>query len=153
MKRKQSPTPVKALRTLARTTGTGQITSVETARVLVRRYKVMNMRKDGYSYAEIAETLSCSPATVREDVREILGKMATLMYEDTEEGRNLEVTRMDALLKRYQPLAEQGNLAAAGLVLQISAMRRKLLSLDVPEIKATSETAIRIYVGVDVDAV
>lgn len=129
------------------------VAGVQTARILERRYKIMEMRKDGIRIDVIAATLKCCINTVREDIQEVLGQTATKLFETVEEARNLELERYDSLLRRYQPLAEAGNLAAAGLVIQISRERRKLLALDQPEVKNIDETAIRVYVGVDMDAV
>lgn len=151
--KKRGPVPVKALRTQARTKGVGQVTSVETARILDRRYKVHKMRRDGVPIETIATTLGCAINTVRGDISEVLGQTATALYETVEEARNLEIGRYDALLRQYQPLAEAGNIAAATLVLSISDRRRKLLALDVPEAKVKEETGVRVYVGIDIDGV
>ena len=152
-KKAKRPVPVRALRTQSKIGGTGAILSVQTARIVERRYKVMALRRQGVPIHEVAELLGNSPATIRDDIQQVLGALATAMFEGTEEDRNLERFRMDSLLQRYQPLAEAGNLAAASLVLAISDRRRKLLSLDIPEKKSEETTAIRVYVGVDIDAV
>jgi AraC-like DNA-binding protein len=147
------PVPVTALRTQANTQGANVINSVQTVRQVERRFKVMEMRRHGWSLHQIAETLGCTVTTASEDLKSVLGMTINEMMETTAEQRQIEIERYDALLRFYQPLAEAGNLAAAGLVLSISASRRKLCALDAPEQKAISETAIRVYVGVDVDAV
>ena len=149
----KQPIPVKALRTQANTKGSNVINSVQTLRQVDRRYKVVEMRRHGWSMQEIADTLKCTAKTVSEDLKEILNHTMTELNENTDEMRQMEIERYDALLKFYQPLAEAGNLAAAGLVLSISASRRKLCALDKPEEKNQQETAIRVYVGIDVDAV
>ena len=147
------PIPVKALRTQAKTTGVGVVNSVQTVRKVDRRYKVMEMRRHGWSMQEIADTLHCTAVTVSQDIKDVLTETMRDLSETTDEMRELELQRYDALLRFYQPLAEAGNLAAAGLVLSISASRRKLCALDKPEEKNQQETAIRVYVGIDVDAV
>ncbi len=152
-KKKAKPVPVKALRTQAKSGGQNQINSVQTIRQVERRYKVMEMRRHGWSFDQIAQTLGCTAVTASEDAKAVMGMALTELAETTEEQRQLEVERYDALLRFYQPLAEAGNLAAAGLVLSISASRRKLCALDKPEEKNQQETAIRVYVGIDVDAV
>jgi len=149
----KQPIPVKALRTQANTKGSNVINSVQTLRQVDRRYKVVEMRRHGWSMQEIADTLKCTAKTVSEDLKEILNHTMTELNENTDEMRQMEIERYDALLKFYQPLAEAGNLGAAGLVLSISASRRKLCALDKPEEKNQQETAIRVYVGIDVDAV
>jgi predicted transcriptional regulator len=114
---------------------------------------VVELRRQGYSFQQIADTLGCTTVTASEDAKAVMGLAIKEFAETTEEMRQLEIERYDALLRFYQPLAEAGNLAAASLSLQISDRRRKLLALDKPEEKNQQETAIRIYVGVDVDAV
>jgi len=152
-KRSKKAVPVKALRTQGKTRGSNVVNSVQTLRQVDRRYKVVELRRQGYSYEEIARTLGCTTVTASEDAKQVMGMAIKEFSETTEEMRQMEIERYDALLRFYQPLAEAGNLAAAGLSLQISDRRRKLLALDKPEEKNQQETAIRIYVGVDVDAV
>jgi hypothetical protein len=60
---------------------------------------------------------------------------------------------LDRYLEAVSPLAETGNLNAMGMALSISDRRRKLLALDRPEDKATTETGVRVYVGIDIDNV
>ncbi len=150
---KKRPVPVKALRTQAKTQGPHTVNSVQTLRQIDRRYKVVEMRRQGWSYQDIANALGCTAVTASEDMKEVMGLTMKELSETTDEMRQLEIERYDALLRFYQPLAEAGNLAAAGLVLSISASRRKLCALDKPEEKNQQETAIRVYVGIDVDAV
>ena len=149
--------PVRALRTPAndeKDRGTNaSIMSPQNARVLERRYKAMCMRKDGLQLHQIAAALDCGLDTVKHDLQEVLGQTATALYENTEEARNLERARYDALFTRYQPLAEAGDKAAAMIVLQISKELRRMEALDKPEEKRTEETGVRVYVGIDIDAV
>ena len=149
---KKKLAPARTLRTPSRT-NVALLTSPKTARTLERRYQVLEMRKYGVPMEEIAHTLQCTTGDVRKDVTEVLGQTATALRGNTEEERNLECVRLDALLQRYMPLAEMGNLAACGLVLSISDRRRKLLALDIPEVKEQSDTGIRVYVGVSIDDV
>ncbi len=113
----------------------------------------MELRRHGWSIPQIAETLKIGQQTIAEDLKAVLAMTIKELGETTEEQRQIEIERYDALLRFYQPLAEAGNLAAAGLVLSISASRRKLCALDKPEEKHAEETAVRIYVGVDIDMV
>ena len=148
-----TPIPVKALRTQANTKGPNVINSVQTIRQMERRYKIVEMRRHGFSMQQIAESLGCTATTVSEDLKSVLNMTMKDLSENTDEMRQMEIERYDALLRFYQPLGDAGNLAAAGLVLSISASRRKLCALDKPEEKNQQETAIRVYVGIDVDAV
>lgn len=152
--KRKAPVPVRALRTASKTVGVGQAMSVTVARQLERRYQVLELRKMGCSQMEIAKTLGCAPETVAKDLEAVFSQTAECILDSAAVERDVEIARFDALLKRYQPLAEAGNLAAAGMVLSISDRKRKLLALDKPEVKREAEeTAIRVYVGINVDDV
>jgi hypothetical protein len=144
--------PVKALRQQHQPAHEAPL-SAHNAIILERRYKAMCMRKDGVPMHKIAEMLGCGTETIKHDLQEVLGQTATALFENTEEARNLERSRYDALFARYQPLAEAGDKAAAMIVLQISKELRRMEALDKPEERRTEETGVRVYVGIDIDAV
>jgi len=129
-----------------------------------RRYKVMELRKAGYTIQQIAWEVGVDVNAVMRDLQAILKIAISETMETTEECRQLEVERLDALLKAYYPTAteplvdEMGNIipenmAAAALVLRIQERRAKLLALDKPEPKGGAESGIREYVGVNVEDV
>jgi len=121
--------------------------------MLERRYKVMKLRKDGLPLHEIAAILDCAPETIRNDIRDVMGKTAQEMLETADEARVLERARYEAMIKVYQPAAEAGNMAAAQLILNISRELRKMEAIDKPEEKKTEESGVRVYVGIDIDQV
>lgn len=121
--------------------------------LLERRYQVWTLRKDGYTYHDIAQTLGISEFVAREDVMTIGKRLTTELSDSVDEDRQLQVDRLNAMLKKFQPQAEAGNLAAASMVLAIEGRRAKLLALDRPEVKRLDVTGIREYVGVDMDKV
>ena len=129
--------------------GLARTTSPRSVNLLERRYRVWVMRKDGYTLQEIAESLGVSVAAARLDLVAIAKRLVGELAETVEENRQLQIARLDALLKKYQPLAEDGKLAAAGMVLSIETRRSKLLALDTPETKRLEVSGIREYVGVD----
>lgn len=149
----KSPVPVKVLKVSNKPTTRKSPLSPMKLIKLERRYKVLEMRRQGCQIYEIAEILGCTTTTVREDLKQVLSMAANDMLETVPEQRELELNRYNALLKRYQPLAEKGNLNAASLCLQISREIRKLGGVDAPEQKAPSDTGTRIYVGINVDNV
>jgi DNA-binding CsgD family transcriptional regulator len=134
-------------------TGVQRILSPNSAQALARRYQVFALRKDGYTIREIAETLNLSEESVHRDLKTVMSRLATELAENVEENRTLQIARLDALLKKYQGLAEAGNLSAASMVLAIETRRSKLLALDVPEQKKLEVTGIREYVGIDLNEV
>lgn len=137
----------------ARIRGMGQLTSPAKVIQVERAYQVLEMRRHGHTYQEIADALDISPEVAAQAARGALSHTASVLMENTEEARQLEVDRIDAMLRRFQPLAETGNMAAASISMQLSRERRKLLALDKPEERAQGQTGVRIYVGVDIDQV
>ena len=147
--------------------GPGAILSPESVRVIERRFRVVSMRRDGYTVQEIANTVQCDINTVRKDLIEVLDQCVHETSETTEENRQLAIDRLDGLLKEYyqealshpginpdgSPCIIPGNMSAAALVLQIEMRRAKLLALDVPEQKAEVGTGVREYIGVDMDQI
>lgn len=136
-----------------RTQASKKIISAMNIRMQERRYQVVQLRKQGYSVQQIAESLHCSADTVRDDLIKVLKVAVSEYAETTEENRQLQIERLDGLLKKYYPLAESGSLAAAAMVLSIEQRRSKLLALDLPEVKKLDVTGIREYVGVDLNEV
>lgn len=133
--------------------GTGRILRAHELQLLERRYQVWSLRKDGNTIREIAQTLGFSEASIRDDIITIAKRISSELAETVEESRTLQVARLDALLVKYQKLAEGGNMGAATLVLSIEQRRSKLLALDLPENKKLEVTGIREYVGINLDDV
>jgi uncharacterized protein YerC len=138
--------------------------SPDNIRKIERRYKVLELRKLGYSIRQIADTIGANVATVQSDLKEVLRIAVSTMEENTEEARHLEIERLDEIMKAYYEVAtgplvdENGNIVpenmnAAALVLKVIDQRCKLLALSKPESKSESKTGIREYVGINLDQV
>lgn len=127
--------------------------SAETVRALDLEWMIFEMRRDGHTIHEIAVALKISDPTVSEHLKRVLDRTVADIAESAEQNRQLQIDRLDKMLKKYMPLAEQGNMGAASLVLTIEARRSKLLALDMPETKKLDVTGIREYVGIDVESV
>lgn len=138
---------------LPKSAGASKIISARNVQIMERRYQVVTLRKQGYTTKEIADTLRTSVETVRADVVALLRQTISETAETTEENRQLQIERLDGLLKKYYPLAEAGSLAAAAMVLSVEARRSKLLALDLPEVKKLDVTGIREYVGISIEDV
>jgi hypothetical protein len=140
--------------------------------MIERRYQVVEMRRDGYTILEIAKSLGVTVETIRKDLTQVLNATIEKTAETTEENRQLQIERLDKLLKEYMYLATSrftkvlnpttgvvedkfviGSLAAAQMVLGIEMRRAKLLALDVPETRKLEVSGIREYVGVDTEQV
>lgn len=122
-------------------------------REIERRYQIWDMRKQGHSIRDISISLGVTDKTIRADLVTVAKRHISELSETVEESRQLQIERLDGMLKQYQPLAEAGNLSAAAMVLSIESRRSKLLALDVPETKKLDVTGIREYVGVNMDDV
>ncbi len=138
-----------------------------------RRYKVVNLRRDGHTIQEIAVSLKVSEMMVRRDLIETMQFMAKNTVETVEEARQLEIQRLDKLVQTYTPFATQvqqtvvidkatnqqtvikipPNPAYASILLSISQQRTKLLALAVPEIKKLEVSGVREYLGIDTSKV
>lgn len=138
-----------------------------------RRYAVVCLKRDGYSVPEIADMMSMEPKQVEKDIEFVLKMTRSESGKATEIERALQIERLDQLIKAYTPLAVDHHKEAmvdkftgqvvivtkppdpayGNLVLSVEARRAKLLALDKPETKKLDITAIRQYVGVDVDDV
>ena len=156
MARQTKPTPKpRALSDLRKVVsrGVAKMTEAKQLALLERRYQVWELRKQGYSIRDIAGAVQVTEETVRNDIIVLAKRLSTELSETVEEARSLQITRLDALLKKYQPAAELGSLSAASMVLQIEARRSKLLALDTPETKKLDVSGIREYVGINLDEV
>lgn len=111
-----------------------------------RRRRAVEMRLQGKSYTEIADTLGIAYNSavrmilfaMRQDIKADEGQLA--------EVRQLEIGRLDALWQRFFPLAtdeERPSLAAATFLLKVAKRRAELVGLD-QEIKAPQITAVVI---------
>lgn len=149
------------------------LTSTRTLRLIEQRYRVAAMRRDGKSVVEIAQALNMATSTVTERLKECLNLAIKETNETTDETRQIQLERLDLLIKTYIPLATETHNEVivdrltglqvvvqkppdpvyAALLLRIEERRSKLLALDMPEQKRTEETAIRVYVGINVDQV
>ncbi len=144
--------------------GKGRLLAPASIARIERRYRAVELRKQGYLLREIAVELNVDEGTVSADLRAVLLVLIKETEGTTEENRVLAVERLDGMLKAYYPIASEPlvtddgqiipmNMAAAQLVLQIEARRAKLLALDVPESKVNPQTGVREYVGVDLSKV
>lgn len=156
-----------------RGTAAPSILTSRNLRLIERRYRVACLRRDGYNLYEIAQTVGFDIQTVRADLQAMFSMAIKETNETTEENRQLQIERLDNLIKTYTPLAtehlnrevidrttgqpviviEPPNPMYANLILNIEARRAKLLALDVPEVKKLEITGVREYVGIDVESV
>lgn len=163
-KLKDFRTPSKRAGLQATGQGKGRLLSPGNIVKMERRYRAVELRKQGFLLREIAVELRVDEGTVSADLRAVLANLVEQAQGTTEEQRVLALERLDGMLKAYYAIATEPlitndgqiipmNMAAAQLVLQIEARKAKLLALDTPESKADPQTGVRQYVGVDTDLV
>lgn len=114
---------------------------IETAR---RRRFVLEKRRQGYSYPDIAEAAAeefglgrlpdgWDKRYAHKDVTRALRKVQADLEETAQEVRTLELIRLDALYKGVAPDAEGGDTDAAGEARKIIKRRCRMLGIDEPE--------------------
>ena len=120
-----------------------------TARTLDTRERgveALRLRRDGYSYDEIATALGyANRSGAFKAVESTLTAMET---ESVDAYRKVESARLDRLLKTHAQLADEGDTQAAQVVLGIVKERAKLNGLYAPV-----ETKLSGGFGVTLDAI
>ena len=106
------------------------------------------MRKRGMSYAEIGNAMGISESGAYGCVSRALKALKAQATESAEEERDLELARLDKLLKIAEAAAESGDLAAIDRVLRIQERRSKYLGLDAP-VRSEAQVAIAATVSLD----
>jgi transcriptional regulator with XRE-family HTH domain len=89
----------------------------------------MELRKKGLTYREIAAKEGVSHSTVQEAV---VRRLSDTVAEPANSLRELELERLDALLKAVWTAAELGDPDAVASALKVMAQRHKLLGLEAP---------------------
>ena len=112
-------------------------------RATARRSRVMELRKAGASYREIAERTHASVRTVWRDVGLELKRLTEETRATTETFRAMEMQRLDRLQLSHWPdaigfvdkngQAHPASVESAGIVLRIMDRRARLLGLDSPQ--------------------
>ena len=115
-----------------------------------RQERALNLRKAGTHYRDIAGVLDCSTSTAHELVQEALTAM---IKEPAKEVRDLEVARLDEMLKALWPAVVQGRWLAVDRALRIMERRAALLGLDAPQRRivevVTQDEMVRIIEGLE----
>jgi len=110
-----------------------QQTAKHTARkvqTLEREAQMLELRKMGYTYAQIAERYGLHLSTVYKIVQRAVERYRKQVLESAAELLQLELARLDALMVTYMPRALEGDHQSAKRVLEIIALQSKLLGLD-----------------------
>lgn len=106
--------------------------AAEKGAILQRQLQALELRKQGLTYRDIGDKLSISYQQAHNDVNAELKRLAALTLDCAEELRQLELERLDMLIKGLEPMARVGNPGAVTAYLRVMERRAKLLGLDAP---------------------
>jgi DNA-binding CsgD family transcriptional regulator len=97
--------------------------------VQARRLDVLRLRKAGLSQREIAAKVGVSKRTVETDLQAVFEELREVRVLETEGFLDLELSRLDSLLKPFYAKAIKGDELALRSTLEILDRRYKLLGL------------------------
>lgn len=99
----------------------------------LRRNRAVKLRVKGMTYEEIARRLGCNPETARKDIERALAEVRAGYSEDAREQLQMDLMRLDGLIRAYWKKAMQDkDVKAAELLLKTLDRRAKLLGLNAP---------------------
>ena len=107
-------------------------TSPRRVRARERELQAVELRKAGLNYRQIGEVLGISHVAVGKAVKRALATYSEQTKEATDELRQLELERLDALTLAFSPKAMAGDTQAAKLILRVMEHRSRLLGLEPP---------------------
>jgi hypothetical protein len=110
----------------------GKKTDQARIRTAERRQRALDLRKNGATYRQIADTLAVSLQVAYEDVQRPLAELAALEQTSAEELRTMELMRLDAAQLALAPKMKLGDPQVVNAWVRVSESRRKLLGLDAP---------------------
>lgn len=95
----------------------------------LRRYEVLEYRKQGASYREIAAIMGITHVQVARDVDTALSEIRMASIESVENLRQLELERLDYMLMSIAPKVRKGDLGAIDRALKIGEQRQLLMGM------------------------
>lgn len=97
----------------------------------MQRARAIALREGGMSYRAIGEALGVSKQMAHRHVRRALEDVTAKTRDSAERVRQLELLRLDALVRSHW--AKRGEVDHARLLLSVSARRARLEGLDAPD--------------------
>lgn len=98
-----------------------------------RRLRVLELRKAGASYRNIAKAVGCSHEQVRKDLAAVHAELLKEQVASADELRAMESERIDMARLAIAPQVKQGHLGAVREWRALGESYRKLWGLDAPE--------------------
>ena len=136
---------------LNQTTASGQLKAVAPNSIdkAVQVAEMLELRRQGYSYAQIGDIVGMNYNGVAELIRAGLRSLASV---DGEDVKMLELQRLDEMWKhQYARAIDRFSPAAVQACMQIMERRARLLGLDAP-VKTQNEHSFAMLTDDDIDA-
>lgn len=128
----------------------GQVADPAAARGREGEERALELRREGYSYREIAKAMGGTPSLAHKRVSKAMERQLVRVADLAEQVKALELDRLDAMFRGVWKQASDGGLLAIDRALRIMERRAKLLGLDAPLRTVVPLGAIR---GEDEDGV
>lgn len=109
-----------------------QKTRPDKADAIEREERALELRRAGASYREIAKALGCRLETAHKAVQRGIARQIERVQDKAEAVIQLELDRLDRLLRGVWVQAAQGNTQAIDRVLRIMERRAALTGIDKP---------------------
>lgn len=118
-------------------------------RGLARRSAILNLRKQGFSFAQIGKQFNATSKEVAKLVAQALQELRDENKSTIEDIRELELQRLDLVLMSLADRVKKGDTSAIDRWIRTVERRCKILGLDRVD-EATSDAITRKYEGIDV---
>lgn len=102
-------------------------------KTMILTNKAIELRMKAYSYAEIGKMLGIPSTQASSLVREALNFIKDHLIENFQELRQLALERLDRWENALEDKAEQGDVPAIRLLLQLEERRSRLCGLNTPQ--------------------
>ncbi len=112
---------------------TRQKTSKTAIKGASRQRQCVRLRRRGWTYQQIGDELGITAATAYEHVSKALAKVRAETHEKATEIVEMELQRIDAMIKGLADKAEEGDVQAVDRVIKLMIRRSKYLQLDAPQ--------------------
>lgn len=110
---------------------------------LAQAMEAKKLRVEGYDWWEIADKMRITPQEARGRVAAGIKAVADLVSDATKiELLDLELTRLDVLMKANMPEALKGNINSGKFVLDLIKERVRLLELDKERVQSGQTTVV-----------
>lgn len=126
---------------------TSALISIQGQKSVTEALEAWDMRIRGEPLIDIAHQMGVSIEGAKLLIKEAHQAIAEDLKENLEQNRQLDLGRIDGLLKCYYPMAVEGELKSAGLVLKCLERRAKLTGVEPENIPSnTSPQNVLVWI-------